>query len=142
MTRRIALAVVTLAVAGLAAAPAHAGGKVIKGGYAVTLLPDPSLEVAEACTGVNPAATDNHALTLPGAGTLSVVLDASDPAGAGDWDLYILDADGSVNSGSDGGAAHEEATAKYKKGQQVTIQVCNLAGAPNGTVSYVFTPKK
>ena len=142
MTRRIALLVTTLAVTGLAVAPAHAGGKVVKGTYAVTLLPDPTLQVADACTGVNPAATDNHVLTVPSAGVLSVVLDAPDPAGAGDWDLYILDADGAVASGSDGANAHEETSAKYKKGQQVTIQVCNLAGAPNGTVSYVFTPKK
>jgi hypothetical protein len=141
MTRRLALLVATLAVAGLAAAPAHAGGKVT-GSYAVTLLPDPTLQVAEACTGVNPAATDNHPLTLPGPGILSVVLDAPDPAGAGDWDLYILDADGSVASGSDGDSSHEETSAKYKKGQQVVIQVCNLAGAPDGNVSYVFTPKK
>jgi hypothetical protein len=141
MTRRLALVVSTLAVAGLALAPAHAGGPV-KGSYAVTLLPDPTLQVAEACTGVNPSATDNHPLTLPGAGTLSVVLDAPDPAGAGDWDLYILDADGSINSGSDGDSAHEEATAKLKKAATVTIQVCNLGGAPDGTVSYVFTPKK
>jgi hypothetical protein len=141
MTRRLALLVTTLAVAGLAAAPAHAGG-VVKGTYAVTLLPDPTLQVAEACTGVNPSATDNHPFTVPSAGTLSVVLDAPDPAGAGDWDLYILDADGSVNSGSDSDKAHEETTAKFKRAAKVTIQVCNLAGAPDGTVSYVFTPKK
>jgi hypothetical protein len=141
MTRRLALLVTTLAVAGLAAAPAHAGG-VVKGTYTVTLMPDPTLQVAAACDPVVPTSTDNHPLTVPGAGTLSVVLDAPDPAGAGDWDLYILDADGSVNASSDGDSAHEEATAKYKKGQQVTLSVCNLAGAPNGTVSYVFTPKK
>ena len=142
MNRRLPLTLSVVALAALAAAPAHAGGKVVKGSYAVTLLPDPTLQVAEACTGVNPSATDNHVLQVPGAGTLSVVLDAPDPAGAGDWDLYVLDADGSVNSGSDSDKAHEETTAKYKKAQQVTIQVCNLAGAPNGTVSYVFTPKK
>lgn len=142
MNRRLALIVLPVAVAALAAAPAHAGGKVVKGTYAVNLLPDPTLQVAAACTGVNPAATDNHAFTVPGPGTLSVVLDAPDPAGAGDWDLYLLDADGAVNTGSDSPSAHEEASAKYKKAQQVTIQVCNMAGAPNGTVSYVFTPKK
>jgi hypothetical protein len=142
MNRRLALLVLPLAVAGLAAAPAQAGGKVLKGSYAVTLLPDPSLEVADACTGVSPAATDSHQLTIPSAGVLSVVLDAPDPAGAGDWDLCVLDADGTVASMSSGDSAHEETSVKYKKGQQVTIQACNLAGAPNGTVSYTFTPKK
>ncbi|MDT7573350.1 MAG: hypothetical protein QOE05_3524 [Actinomycetota bacterium] len=143
MNRRLALTVCTLAVAGLAAAPAHAAG-VVKGSYDVTLLPDPSLEAAEVCEAVLPTAVDNHELKVPGPGTLTVVLDSPDPTGTGntDWDLYILDADGSVNSGSDGGSSHEEAAAKFKKAATVTLQVCNLAGAPNGTVSYVFTPKK
>src|SRR3954471_23939691 len=142
MNRRLALLVLPLAVAGLAAAPAHAGGKVVKGSYAVTLTPDPTLEASTACEAVLPSAVDNHPVTLPGPGTLAVVLDSPDPTGTGstDWDLEILDADGSVNTGSEGGTSHEEASAKYKKGQQVTIQVCNLAGSPNGTVSYVFTP--
>jgi hypothetical protein len=143
MTRRLALLVTTLAVAGLAAAPAHAGGAV-KGSYDVTLTPDPTLEASSACQATLPSAVDNHVFTVPGPGTLAVVLDSPDPTGTGntDWDLELLDADGSVNTGSEGGSSHEEAAAKYKKGQQVTIQVCNLAGAPNGTVSYVFTPKK
>ncbi|MBK5305486.1 MAG: hypothetical protein JJD92_02225 [Frankiaceae bacterium] len=144
MTRRLALLVVPLAVAGLAAAPAHAGGKIVKGSYDVTLLPDPSLQASEVCEAVNPSAVDNHAFKVPGPGTLAVVLDSPDPTGTGstDWDLYLLDADGSVNSSSDGGTSHEEATAKYKRAATVTIQVCNLNGAPEGTVSYVFTPKK
>ncbi|MDX6197306.1 MAG: hypothetical protein QOJ79_457 [Actinomycetota bacterium] len=143
MTRRLALLISTLAVAGLAAAPAHASGAV-KGSYDVTLTPDPSLEASSACEATLPSAVDNHPFTVPGAGTLTVVLDSPDPTGTGstDWDLELLDADGSVNSGSEGGTSHEEAAAKYKKGQHMTIQVCNLAGGPNGTVSYTFTPKK
>ena len=143
MSRRVALLVSTLAVAGLAAAPAHASG-VVKGSYDVTLMPDPTLEVGAACEAVNPSAVDNHQLKVPGAGTLSVVLDSPDPTGTGstDWDLYVLDADGSVNSASDGGSSHEEAATKFKKAATVTIQVCNLGGAPDGTVTYVFTPKK
>jgi hypothetical protein len=144
MNRRLALLVTTLAAAGLAAAPAHAGGKPIKGSYDVTLLPDPSLQVSEVCEALNPSSVDNHELKVPGAGTLAVILDSPDPTGTGntDWDLYVLDADGAVNTSSDGGTSHEEATTKFKRAATVTIQVCNLNGAPNGTVSYVFTPKK
>jgi hypothetical protein len=143
MNRRLAFLVCTLAAAGLAAAPAHAAG-VVKGSYDVTLLPDPTLEVSEVCEAVNPQSVDNHAFKVPGAGTLSVVLDSPDPTGSGntDWDLYVLDADGGVNSAADGGTSHEEATAKFKRAATVTIQVCNLAGAPSGTISYTFTPKK
>jgi hypothetical protein len=143
MNRRLALLVTTLAAAGLAAAPAHAAG-VVKGSYDVTLLPDPTLEVGEVCEAVNPQSVDNHELKVPGAGTLAVVLDSPDPTGTGNsvWDLYVLDADGSVNCAADGGTSHEEATAKFKRAATETIQVCNLAGAPSGTISYTFTPKK
>jgi hypothetical protein len=145
MNRRILLTAATLAGLTLTVAPAHAGGgKVLKGSYDLTLLPDPTLNVADGCNVANPAAADNHPLTVPSAGLLSVVLDSPDPTGTGntDWDLFILDADGSVNTGSAGGSSHEEASVKYKKGQQLTISVCNVAGAPQGTVSWTFTPKK
>lgn len=150
MSRRLAVtATALLVVAGLGAAPASAvGAKTIKGSYKVTLTPDPTAEAtglaSDGCSAINPAAIDNHAFTVPGAGTLAVVLDAPDPAGspASDWDLYLLDPDGSINSSSAGSTSHEEAASKFKKGQKLTIQVCNLAGSPNGTVSYVFTPKK
>ena len=143
MTRRLTLLVAALAVAGLAAAPAHAGG-VVKGSYDVTLTPDPTLEVGEACEAVLPSAVDSHAVKVPGPGTLAVVLDSPDPTGSGstDWDLYVMSADGEIEAAADGGTSHEEATAKFKKAAAVTIQVCNLAGAPNGTVSWTFTPKK
>jgi hypothetical protein len=141
MTRRLTLLVATLAVAGLAGLPAHAGAP-LKGSYDVTLTPDPSLNVGEACEANVPSAVDNHELKVPGPGTLTVVLDSPDPTGTGttDWDLYLLDADGSVNSGSEGATSHEEASAKYKKAATVIISVCNVAGQPQGTVSYTFTP--
>jgi hypothetical protein len=149
MTRRIALTAATVVVAALSVAPAHAaGGKVIKGSYTVNLLPDPTLEASgqlgDGCAALLPTAVDNHAFTVPSAGTLSVVLDAPDPANSGqtDWDLWLLDGDGTINTGSHGASAHEEAVVKYKAAQKMTISVCNLAGAPSGTISYVFTPKK
>jgi hypothetical protein len=151
MTRRLAVTVTTLVVAALAVAPAHAGpAKVLKGSYQVTLSPDPTAEAAgqlpgaQGCSGVSPSGKDSHAFVVPGAGTLSVVLDAPDPAGssATDWDLFLLEPDGTENTSSTGASAHEEAVAKFKAGQKLTIQVCNLAGAPNGTVTYTFTPKK
>ncbi|MCU1591473.1 MAG: hypothetical protein JWP11_2729 [Frankiales bacterium] len=149
MNRRLALAATTVVVAALAGAPAHAGGgKVTKGSYKVSLVPDPTAEatgeVTDGCSAILPTAVDNHAFTVPGAGTLDVVLDAPDPAGSAqtDWDLYLLDADGSINTGSSGTSAHEEAVSKYKGRQKITIQVCNLAGAPNGTISWTFTAKK
>jgi len=149
MSRRLALTATTLVVAALAVAPAHAAGsKTIKGSYKVTLMPDPTAEatglVNDGCSSMNPSSVDNHAFVVPGAGSLTVTLDAPDPAGsaATDWDLWLLDGDGTINTGSHGETSHEEAVAKYKKGQKITIQVCNLAGAPDGTVTYTFVPAK
>jgi hypothetical protein len=150
MSRRLALTATTLLVAALAAAPAHAGAsksKTIKGSYKVTLTPDPTLEVTgqvgDGCQALIPSAVDNHEFTVPGAGTLHVVLDSPDPTGSGnaDWDLWILDSDGSVLDGSHGASSHEETTDKFKKGQKITISVCNLIGGSDGTVTYEFKGK-
>ena len=161
MSRRrqiAALAVVTIAVAGVSATGASAKAKpkvkTMKGSYPVTLLPDPVIDVAgqsaaggaDACHGgVNPKSVDIHALTLPGNGTLHVVLsspDPTDPAGGGntDWDLAILNAHGDVIDASNGGTSYEETTDVLKKGK-VSIEVCNLVGEPNANVSYTFTYK-
>ena len=63
------------------------------------------------------------------------------PLGAmgADWDLYLIDTDGSVYDGSHGPTSHEAVTDKFKKAQKITIEVCNLIGQPNATVSWVFT---
>jgi hypothetical protein len=152
VNRRLTSLAALLAVAALSSAPAHAATKKkakpkpIHGSYTVTLLPDPTpnatnLAGMPGCTGVSPAAVDNHAFKVPAAGTLNVVLDSADPTGTSntDWDLYLIDTDGSVLDGSHGGTSHEEVTDKFKKGQPLTIQVCNLIGQPSGTVTYTFT---
>ena len=148
MRRRL---VVTAAVAASAVAlvPAHAATKPkpkpIKKSYPVHLLPDPTLEatgqLGDGCSGASPAGVDNRTIKIPARGTLKVVLDSPDPTGQGltDWDLWLIDSDGSVYDGSHGGTSHEEVVDKFKKAQSITIQVCNLIGQPDATVSYVFT---
>ena len=155
MNRRLISAVALLAAAALSAAPAHAATKKkakpkpIHGSYHVTTTPNPTLEAtdelpgAESCNDVVPAGVDDHPFTIPAAGTLQVVLQGADPSGRGapvpDWDLYLIDSDGSVLDSSNGAGAHEETTDKFKKKQKVTIKVCNLVGTPDATVSYTFT---
>src|SRR5436305_9710181 len=108
MSRRrhvAALTVVTLVVAGASATGAAAKAKkpaplkTMKGSYTVTLVPDPTIDVQgqlhKDCANVDPKSIDVHALSLPGTGTLHVVLDSPDPTPGGgntDWDLVILDA--------------------------------------------------
>jgi hypothetical protein len=153
MHRRLITCVSLCAVAALGAAPAHAAVKKkspLKGSYHLMTEPNPTLEVtdelpgADSCNAVVPAGVDNHPFTIPAKGVLKVTLQGSDPtkgaAPAGpDWDLYILDADGSVLDGSNGAGAHEETVDRFKKKQKVTFQVCNLMGIPDATVSYTFT---
>jgi hypothetical protein len=156
MSRRPLVAVALLTAAAVSTAPAHAATKPrpLKGSYNVTLLPDPTPNVTntvgkDGCTGLSPEGVNSHSFKVPAAGKLHVVLDSADPTGtpsagpAGsvgtDWDLYVLDSDGVIVDGSHGGTSHEETTDKFKKAQQLSIQVCNLAGEPNATVSFTFT---
>jgi hypothetical protein len=151
MSRRPVVALAVLAAAAVAVVPAHAATKPkpkpVKGSYNLTLVPDPSPNVLNTVgkpgCGVIPQSQDKHPFKVPGVGSLHVVLDSPNPSGNGtastDWDLYLLDADGAIIDSSHGGTSHEETTDKFKKKQGVTIWVCNLAGEPNGTVTYTFT---
>lgn len=153
MNRRLTSAAALLAVAALSAVPANAATKKAKpkpihGSYHLTTNPNPTVEatgfVNDGCDQTVPGGADNHVFTVPAAGTLHVVLDGSDPTGGAapagpDWDLFILDSDGSLYDSSGGTNAHEETTDTFKKKQKITIQACNLMGLPDATVSYTFT---
>jgi hypothetical protein len=156
MSRRryvAAFAVVTLVVAAGSATEASAKAakkappklKTMKGSYSVTLLPDPTMEVqgqlGNVCGNTNPLAANSKTITLPGSGTLHVVLDSPDPTGTNntDWDLVVQDASGTEIDHSDSATSHEETYDPGLKKGKVTIKVCNLAGAPNGNVNYTYT---
>ena len=141
MSRRLALAVAVLAVAVGAVAPATAAPKPIKGSYDVSLLPDPTLNAMEGCEALNPAAVDDHPFTIPGPGVFNVKLAAESLNGQADWDMYLV-AEGEILAASEGATTAEEITAKFKGKKSLSIQVCNLVGTPDGTVSFTFTPKK
>lgn len=143
MSRRLAISALTVLVAVGAVAPAMAAPKPVKGSYTVTLLPDPTLQVAEACYGLNPAARDEHPFTVPSAGTFDVKLVSEDVGGLGraDWDLYLVAGD-EVLAASEGPTAQEQIVKKFKAKTPLSIHVCNLDGDLEGTVSFVFTPKK
>jgi len=150
--RRPAITAITvaLAVASTAAATGASAAKpkthVMKGSYTVTALPDPTVEATDetgtSCANINPAAVDLHGLNLPAKGLLHVVLDGTDPTGALDWDLYLLDAKGNEIGASNGASSHEEILLPNLPKGKVTIKACNLAGAPTATVTYAFTYKK
>ena len=141
-----AVAVASTATAMSASAAPRPRTHVMKGHYSVTAHPDPTVEATDetgtSCANINPAAVDLHALKLPAKGVLHVVLDGTDPTGALDWDLYLLDAKGNEIGGSNSASSHEELFIPNLGKGKVTIKACNLAGAPSATVSYAFTYKK
>ena len=100
--------------------------------------------MAPPARGLSSASEHRKAFKIPAAGALSVVLDSPNPLPKGyvlgpDWDLHILDADGSELDESTSEGAHEETTDKFKKPQAVTILVCNITGGTEAKVSYTFT---
>ena len=158
MNTRLTVTVALLAACSVGLTPAHAGTKKpkpIKGSYQVALNPDPTADAFSSSGTSDPvdgncgaigASQDAHAFKIPAAGTLKVVLDAPNPLPAStplgpDWDLHILDSDGSELSASTSETSHEETTDKFKKKQAVTFLVCNITGSPTATVSYTFTYK-
>lgn len=139
-----ATAVAAIATAGSAVAQPTAKAKTLKGSYNVTLAPDPTMEatgqLGKHCANVDPASVDNHPLTLPGKGMLTVALSSTDPSGNLDWDLYLVDAKGNVVGMSDSPSAQEQIITRAGKGR-VTIRACNLMGQPTATVKYAFKYK-
>ncbi len=147
MSRRLIVGAVaaSLALTG-AALPSYAAAakpKPITVTYKVSLVPDPTLNVGTACSAVIPAAQDERVIALPAKGTLKVSLAGGDlpgpAAGNGDWDLYTLDANGDLLSSSESAGVMEETVDKVKGRTSMSIWVCNLAGTPDGTVTYTFT---
>jgi len=152
VNRRLVTCASLAAVAALGVAPAHAATtkkpKPLHGSYHLTTNPNPAVEaieqVTDTCDQTVPGGVDNHPFTVPGKGTLHIVLEGSDPTGGAtpigpDWDLFILDSDGSALDESRGNASHEETSDKFKRKQQITIQACNMLGLPDATVTWTFT---
>ena len=150
MNRRLTVATATLAALSLSSAvPALAAKpkpKPITMTYKVQLVPDYSINEMDGCSSVVPAAQDKRMISLPAKGTLKVVLDgeklptpALPQVGTGDWDLYTLDANGDVSSAGESAEVHEETLDKVKGKTTMSIWVCNLSGATNGTVTWTFT---
>jgi hypothetical protein len=137
----IAIAAALVTAAG-AMAPAVAAPKKapIKGSYtAGPLTPDPTPIAGNVCEPATPTAIDKHTFKVPAAGVLQVDLEWQ-----GDWALGLRDSAGDRLGESDGGTPDtvESMQVKFKRGETVTIEACNFAGAPTAKVSYTFTYKK
>lgn len=139
MTAAVARAVAGAAVLGLLlpAGAAHAAPRVTKGGYTTgSTLPDPTTGGAphDACEGL-PSARSRHALPLPGAGVLRLVLTST-----GDWGLAVRDARGRTLGRADSEVTEPERLAlRVRAAGTLLVDACNFAGTPTARVTWTFT---
>ena len=150
MNRTAALLAVTVAAAGISAAPAALSApkkKTVTKTYTITVpTPDPTNYAGTAGVGKYSVCAQNvpqsyhvEEFKVPAAGTLDVTLSGY----TGDMDLLLMDAEKEelAFGGSDGVSDTEQAVVKFKKATTAYIVGCNWAAAPTGTIKYVFTYK-
>src|SRR5436305_3606569 len=149
MSRRAALAVVTLAAVSVAGSvPALAAKpkpkpKPLSGTFSYTdVTPDPTVtantDAATHCHGKVPAApsdVNSHPLTVKGRGTLTVV-----GHNKGDWAMEVRDKAGNVLAGSDGQTPTdaEGTVVSLARAGTYSVVYCNLEGEPTTTATYRF----
>ena len=136
MVKRIAVLMSLALVLGAVVVPANAKPKKVKESFDAIAAPYPngSYDEGSGCYyAVEMVHRVSHEVEVPFSGTLTVDIAEL----VGDWDLFIVDDEGDViteSSGSSGEPEHTEN--RVKKGQVVTIVVCNWAGEPQITVDY------
>jgi len=143
-TRTALAASAALLVAGGSLAPALAGPPK---GFSKTVAftdatPDPSgnaaSDEANHCRGKLPMEAP-IALKIPGPGMVTVTLGGFQ----GDWTLMVTDAADETIAGADvNPPGYEEVEFRLKKAQTINLRGCNLAGTPNGTITYKYVYKK
>lgn len=140
-------AVLAAALMALPILPAQAGkAKHVTGTIEATLLPFPKLAAWGDPAGLTQPGCmagqqDVHWVAQefksPGKGKLRFYAEGF----TGDWDLYILDGDqvlyrSEQSQVPDQAPPEEEITMSLKKGQTVTLAVCNWLGDPNVVAAY------
>lgn len=139
MRNRLVLAVLPIALIGVAAAPSLAAPKTTKGSYAAAALPDPSPNATGTCLSTIPGGQQYDDLKLPAAGKLTVKMTGFQ----GDWDLCLYSG-GSLVASSAGfvESTTETVSFKAKKAMTVTIGAANVGGGPTAAVEWMFTTAK
>ena len=140
-------AVLAAALMALPILPAQAGkAKHVTGAIEATLLPFPKLAAWGDPAGLTQPGCmagqqDVHfatqEFTSPGKGQLRFYAEGF----TGDWDLYIMDGDqvlyrSEQSQVPDQAPPEEEITMSLKKGQTVTLAVCNWLGDPNVVAAF------
>jgi len=139
MRTRLVLAVLPVALVGVAAAPSLAAPKTTKGSYTAAAAPDPTPNGTGTCNSTLPGGQQKDELKLPAAGKLTVDMTGFE----GDWDLCLY-VGGSLVSASNGfvEATKETVSYKAKKATTVVIGAANVGGGPTAQVAWTFTTSK
>lgn len=140
-TALVAAAAVGSAVPAVAAKPKP---KPITGSFTAMATPDPTsnngttMQGTLTCNPTLPTARVTKTFVVPAAGTLEVK--ANNKL---DWTMDLRNAANEELASSDGATPNtaESYAVTFKKKTTVTIGVCNFAGEPSITPSYVFTYK-
>lgn len=138
MRARLAVALLPVALVSAGSlSPAQAGGTVTKSWTANAFPPEPSH--GGHCAPLIPQARATFAYTVPGPGTLTMVL-----KNKLDWSADIRDAKDNVLSEADGTTPQtpEGIEIKFKAKTKILMGACNLGGEPSVIVTYTFRPKK
>ena len=146
MNARLLCAAACAGTIAAVAAPATAAPKTVKQTYAVMLpVPFPVTEGIgdfNGCwNGQEGVSKNTKEITLPAPGVFKAQVSYS-----GDWDLYLFDSKGTMltaaetdESGNTGAAVEKITWKKAKKGQKVSLVVCNWAGLKDASVTYTHT---
>ena len=147
MNVRLVATVVAAGAVAVSAAPVSAAPKTMKQTYSVEApVPFPVMEdqpptMYGCIDGEEGLSKVSKEITLPAPGLFKAEVSYT-----GDWDMYVLDANGAilaaaetVETGNTSPATEKLSWKKAKKGQKVTLVVCNWLGLKDATVTYTHT---
>lgn len=140
MRSRLVLATVPVALLGVAVAPSLAAPKAKPKPITMTYTATAPVAGAPDCDGLAPMSVHRQSVKIPAAGILKAELSGF----AGDWDFYLRSGGSTVSSsagGDVGPGVSETVVFKPKKAMTLSIDSCNWAGGPTGSVTYTFTYK-
>lgn len=151
MTNRIVAVLAVLALPMFAAAPVGAGDDGNQGSFVARALPFPEMapdiyypQKGSCLAGVDGIHKVSEPFHASAPGTLSVHIEGL----SGDWDVYVLGANGKQLGVSDnaqildGADGEEQLSVSMKRDQRVQIVACNWLGEPEVTVNFDFDTKK
>jgi hypothetical protein len=152
MRRSIIMALSGCLILSVMAGPALAGKKKkVSDSFSATLLPFPKLAqwgdvVGLTRPGCSSGQQDIHWASMDFKAPFDGKLDYHSEGFVGDWDIYVFDKDLPIGKSEQEqiaaqAPAEESILIDLKKGQEVTLVLCNWLGGPDGTATFDFVSR-